>query len=142
MISANSLEEVYEVLSLMDKVSVMKIPEETLRYIINRRNSNYKTKINKKDIFNEKNISKDAMDLLCYFDYHYWISKEKRIKVDKIHQIRIQKAEEEKKIKYSNSEIFKRNENYKKDDYMPVTTKETSILNKIRKFLKNIFKIM
>lgn len=49
------------------------------------------------------------MALLYYFDYHYWINKEKRIQVDKIHQIRIQKAEE-KKIKNSNSEIFKRND--------------------------------
>ena len=53
MISANSLEEVYEVLSLMDKLSVMKIPEETLNFIIKSRNSNFKTQIDKNDIFEE-----------------------------------------------------------------------------------------
>ena len=101
MISPNSLEEVYEVLSLMDKLSVMKIPEETLTFIIKSRNSNFKTQIDKNDIFNEENISKEAMDLLCYFDYHFWIDEDKRKEVDRIHQIKIQKAEAEKKLKYN-----------------------------------------
>ena len=141
MISPNSLEEVYEVLSLMDKLSVMKIPEETLTFIIKSRNSNFKTHIDKNDIFNEENISKEAMDLLCYFDYHFWIDEDKRKEVDRIHQIKIQKAEAEKKLKYNTSDIFRKDENNRHENYLPVTIKENSSLNKIMNFLKNIFKL-
>lgn len=140
MISSNSLEEVYEVLSLMDKCSVMKIPEEILYFIKEKRNDKYRPQIDKNDIFNEKNISKEAMDLLCYFDYHYWIDENKRKQVDRIHQIKIQKVEEEKKLKYNTSDVFKKSENTKQGNYLTIKTKENSILKKIINFLKNVFK--
>ena len=28
--------------------------------------------IDKKDIFNEKNVNRETIDLLCYFYKHYW----------------------------------------------------------------------
>lgn len=50
MISSNTYEELYEILSYMDKVTVMKIPENILINIKNKRNINFKTKIDKNDI--------------------------------------------------------------------------------------------
>ena len=64
-------EELYEVLSNMDKTTVMRIPEEILNRIISQRNKNFKSSIDEDDLFNENNISKDAMDLLCWIDYNY-----------------------------------------------------------------------
>ena len=64
-------EELYEVLSNMDKTTVMRIPEEILNRIISQRNKNFKSSIDRDDLFNENNISKDAMDLLCWIDYNY-----------------------------------------------------------------------
>lgn len=72
MISSNTYKELYEILSYMDKVTVMKIPLEILQNIKKYKNNCYKTKIDKKDIFNEKNVNKETIDLLCYFYKHYW----------------------------------------------------------------------
>ena len=141
MISSNTYKEVYEILSYMDKITVMKIPESILNRIKEQRNIDFQTRIDKEDIFNEENISKEAMDLLCYFDYHFWIDEDKRKEVDRIHQIKIQKAEAEKKLKYNTSDIFRKDENNRHENYLPVTIKENSSLNKIMNFLKNIFKL-
>ena len=75
-------EELYEVLSNMDKATVMKIPEDILNKIITQRNTSFKTAIDDDNLFNENNISKEAMDLLCWIDYNYWTSPERK-KVEK-----------------------------------------------------------
>ena len=77
-------EELYEVLSNMDKVTVMKIPEEILNKIIIQRNASFKTSVDEEDLFNEDNISKETMDLLCWIDYNYWASPERKKEVDDI----------------------------------------------------------
>ncbi len=72
MISSNTYKELYEILSYMDKITVMKIPLEILQNIKKYKNNYYKTKIDKKDIFNEKNVNRETIDLLCYFYKNYW----------------------------------------------------------------------
>ena len=67
MISSNTYKELYEILSYMDKKTVMKIPLDILQNIKKYKNNYYKTKIDKKDIFNEKNVNRETIDLLCYF---------------------------------------------------------------------------
>ena len=83
MISPNTFEEVYEILSYMDKLTVMKIPENKLITINKKRNRDFKTKIDKKDIFNRNNMSQEAFDLLFYLDYNYWMDEEKKKKLRK-----------------------------------------------------------
>ncbi len=72
MISSNTYKEVYEILSYMNKITVMKIPTEILQTIKKKKNNNYITKIDKRDIFNENNVNRETIDLLCYFYKHYW----------------------------------------------------------------------
>lgn len=54
MISAEDYEEIYEILSCMDKMVVMKIPIEILNIINVKRNKEYVSKIDKNDLFNLK----------------------------------------------------------------------------------------
>ncbi len=72
MISENECEEVFEFLSYMDKNEVMKIPEELLIFIKNNRNVNFKTRIDKNDLFNFNNLSENALNFLIYIDKKYW----------------------------------------------------------------------
>ena len=108
MISNIAYQEVFEILSYMDKKTVMKIPQDILYTINDRRDTNYKTRINKYDIFNEQNITKEAMDLLCYLDYHYWMSSEKKKKVNEINMNIFRLEEEVKREKYSSLDVFKK----------------------------------
>ena len=70
-------QEVYEILSLMDKKTVMKIPLEILQTIKENRNKEYVTQIDKNDIFNIENLNEDTIKLLSLIDLNYWINTEK-----------------------------------------------------------------
>ena len=72
MISAKTYKELYEILSYMDKVTVMKIPISILQTIKDKKDNRYITKIDKNDLFNEHNVNRETIDLLCYFYKHYW----------------------------------------------------------------------
>lgn len=72
MISAKTYKELYEILSYMDKETVMKIPISILQTIKNKKDNRYITKIDKNDLFNEHNVNRETIDLLCYLYKHYW----------------------------------------------------------------------
>jgi len=138
MINENTYTEVYEILSSMDKMTVMKIPVELLKFIKDNRNENFKTLIDKNDIFNMNNISNETRHVLAWIDINYWMSEEKK------------KHLKEKYYKnhmsfYDLENIFK-NENHAKIQKSSNNTEITEykesiiikILNKIKKlFLKN-----
>ncbi len=106
MLTANDYQEVYKILSLMDKLTVMKIPEEILKNINKKRNKEYVTRIDKNDIFNEQNVSKTAMDLICYFEYNYWMDDKKKSEIERLHKKRIQEMEVEKRKRYNYNNLF------------------------------------
>ena len=108
MISADTYEELYEILSLMDKSTVMKVPIDILNTIKEQRNTEYQTKIDKNDIFNENNVNKETIDLLCYLDYHYWMDESKKSEVDLIRKQRLQEDENKKREQYNPNNIFKK----------------------------------
>ena len=81
MISADTYSEVYEILSYMNKSIVMKVPFEILEVIKENRNLNYISKIDKEDLFNLNNISKDTVNILAWLDVNYWIDNEKKEKI-------------------------------------------------------------
>ena len=112
MINANDYEEVYEILSKMDKSIVMKIPIEVLNNILEKRNKNYISKIDKNDIFNLDNMSENTKNILAWIDVNYWIDEEKKNILKK--KILLKNVEEEKlkKEKYD-SDIFKNKKNIK-----------------------------
>ena len=73
-----SFEQIGKIENILDKSKVICIPLECDKIRVNDElliiedNNYYKTKIDKKDIFNEKNVNRETIDLLCYFYKHYW----------------------------------------------------------------------
>ena len=133
MISSNTYEEVYEILSYMDKFTVMKVPEEILKVIKTKRNINFRTKINKNDIFNEENVSKETIDFICWLDYKYWIDEERKYEIDRINIEKVKKSEEEKRKKYNPDNIYKNRE--KKYTEIP-----TSNITSMIEYKESVFK--
>ena len=109
-------EELYEVLSNMDKATVMKIPEDILNKIITQRNTSFKTAIDDGDLFNENNISKETMDLLCWIDYNYWASPERKKEVDDI----------KKRESLARDENFDAHSIFEKNDMRPSNVESTN----------------
>lgn len=106
MITSNVYEEVYQILRYMDKITVMKIPQNILNNIITKRNVGFETQVDKNDIFNENNVSKDAIDILCWLDYNYWMNETKKREVDKICKEKRLEIEIKKREKYNIDNIF------------------------------------
>lgn len=77
MISSNTYSEVFEILSLMDKKVVMKIPEKILMNIKSRRNINYKLNLTPDNLFSNSIVSKEALEIIACLDVNYWMDKEK-----------------------------------------------------------------
>lgn len=143
MISGETYEEVYEILMCMDKDAVNKIPETLFNEIKEKRDIHYYTKVDKRDIFNENNISKEAMDLLCYIDYNYWMSDEQKRNINSINYKKEMADEEEKIKKYDPNDIFKNRDENKNTDNKEtalIEIKEDNLIDKIIKKIKNWFK--
>lgn len=106
-------QEVYEILSLMDKKTVMKIPLEILQTIKENRNKEYVTQIDKNDIFNIENLNEDTIKLLSWIDLNYWINTEKYENIKKISVNQMVLNELSKKEQFENTTIFNKKENNK-----------------------------
>lgn len=141
MVSSNTYEEIYEILSYMDKPTVMKVPENILKNISEKRNENFKTKIDKNDLFNEENASKEAIDILCWMEYKFWMNNERKNEIDRFKSTKLKEIENKKYEKYNPDNIFKKKnieENIQTNNVQLVEIKETSwfkrALDKILKF--------
>lgn len=98
--------EVFEILSYMNKKTVMKIPLEVLQYIKENRNITYISKINPNNIFNPENISKEAKNILACIDLEYLASDESRKEKLKIYKENERKYQEELSKKYKFNDMF------------------------------------
>lgn len=116
--------EAFEILSYMDKKSVMKIPEYILTKMKENRDLSYITKIDKNDIFNVDNISKNTVRILCWLDTEYLRIKELAVPEKDIFEDKKQKKIENKQ--QENTQMIE----YKKENIFE------KILNKIKEKLK------
>ena len=143
MISSNTYEEVYQILKSMDKVSVMKIPENILKNIIEKRNPKFKTKIDNNDLFKQENMSIQAMDLLCWITYNYWMNDHERSEIDKINNEFYIELEKERCKKYNSDLLLKKERqtnNDRKMNALIIVEKKgiiKNIIDKIKKLFRN-----
>ena len=143
MISGETYEELYEILGQMDKLTVMKIPETILNNINSKRNKDFKTKIDKYDLFNEENIRKETVDLLCWLDYNYWMSNARKEKVKKIINKNWEEENDYKREKYNPEKIFATtniDNNSELQNQELTEIPKDSFFTKLRKFFVKIFK--
>lgn len=99
--------EVFEILSYMNKKTVMKIPFEILQFLKENRNKEYISKINPNNIFNPENISNEAREILAYIDLEYLASEKSRKEKLCIYKENEKKYQEELREKYNTDELFK-----------------------------------
>ena len=139
MITENVYSEVYEILSYMDKMSVMKIPMEILNTIKENRNKKYISKINKKDIFNRNNVLPETIKYMAWIDVNFWETKEEKERLKKLHIKKIAQEEKEKSEKYRKIEYFKK-ENVSKTNYDTISAdiNKTEIIEYKEPLLKKL----
>ena len=147
MISSEIYSEVYEILKYMNKEVVMKVPIEILDNIKNKRDLNYKSQIDKEDIFNPKNVLPETIEVLNWIDFNFWMAEDK--KVELIQAVRKKEIEDNKvkKQKYDPNVIFSKNDEEdfgKKNDLelKDVSIAEVKRENLFKKLISNIKRIL
>lgn len=135
--------EVFEILSYMNKDTVMKIPFEILNIIKENRNLNYISKIDKNDIFNPDNLSEDAVAILAWLDLEYLASKESKKEKLKIYQENEEIYQQKLKEKYKVDNLFKndKQDNYKGNEEIFMEQTTSIIIYKDNIFFKMLKKI-
>ncbi len=84
MISGSAYQEVYELLCGLSTIDLSKIPLAILNEIDLKRDKNYKTNIDKCDLYNINNISKEALDLYMNLDYQYLMTQDEKNYIDDV----------------------------------------------------------
>lgn len=140
MIESDTYSEVYEILSYMDKSTVMKIPSEILEKIKEKRNKFYISNIDPNDIFNSQNVKKQTIDVLVCLDVNFWMTDEKKKKLKEKYYRKNTLQQE----MYNADNIFKKSKNneYKNavEEVLIVEYEEKNFWQKICANLKKMFK--
>ena len=137
--------EVLEILKYFPKKDYMKIPEEKIEFYKKNKDKNYIFTINPKVDLSKQNISREANAIIVNLYIDYFATEEQKVKIKEILELNQRKAEQEKRKKYNQENLFRKHDKYKTtnietsaNNTMLVEYKE-SILTRIR---KAIFKFL
>ncbi len=134
--------EVWDVLKYFDKNLVMKIPIEVLEYFKENRKKDYDTNIDREDIFNKENMSKEALAILAYFNMEYWSDDKHKKELIEMYRRNETNTNLEKNNKFDSNILFNNKQNETKTvttNILPEKYKESlwkRIINKIRKIMR------
>lgn len=136
----NAYKEVYEILKYVKKEDFDKIPKEFVQMVESKMNKQYEFKYDSTIEFENCNILKETKAILAYIFIHYWGSEEQVKKIKLKYRQDLIKEEEDKKIKYSYTDIFKPKvveENQKSIQIIEKKRKNIfiNIINKIKKYI-------
>lgn len=142
---AKAYVEVLEILKYFPQKDYMKIPEEKIQFYKQNKDKNYVFTINPKEDLSKQNISREANAIIVNLYRDYFATEEQKVKIKEILELNQKKAEQEKRKKYNQENLFRKNDKNKttntetlSNTTMPVEYKE-SILTRIK---KAIFKFL
>ena len=134
--------EVFEILKNISKEKVALIPKDIILRIREKRNVRYEVNIDWSKELDESQISKDAINIIGYFNYEYWTQdKEEKLKLEKIYY-----ENRKEKLKrlginvedISNENIFDKERDKEEITYLSV--KEETSFGKVKNTFKNLIK--
>lgn len=135
-----ALAEVDDVLKFTDKEIVDKIPQSFKDFIKQNKDTNYITNINPYLPINSQNIKDETKSIIALIYRSYIATEDEKKKFAEQDKITLEKYEEELKEKYSVENVFKKRKMKQQKETAIIVKEENGIWNKIKNFLKNIFK--
>ena len=133
--------EVLEVLKYIPKEDLEKVPKDIIQTLENKKDMEYKYKLNKNVTFDNQVLMNETKAILANFFRDYWATPEQRNAI--IEKERKEEWEEEQnKIKIDYDAVFKRNTKSvpPKKETQIVVVEEKKWYEKIVDWIKNIFK--
>ena len=147
---AKAYTEVLEILSYFSEEEYSKIPKEKIDFFQKNRDKTYKYSINPKIPLGEQPISKETNAIIISLFRDYFATEKQKETLNNLLKQNQDKKEKELRERYNTDNIFEnqsiiKNTNCQKNNIREksedlVAYKEQSMLEKIWKFIKNIFK--
>ena len=132
--------EVVSVLNYMEQDLVKKIPIKFLDFLKNlAKDTNKKINIDLNKSLLEQNISEESKDLIGLIYYNYLVDENEKKQILKIWSNNERKYQKNLENKYNLDNIFKINLENENNSELPVVIKKEKLIDKIIKFIKNIF---
>ncbi len=142
---ANAYAEMLEILKYISKEDYDKIPKRRIHLFETNANRNHVFRYNPNLTLDEQHVSLRTKYIIAILFRDYWATEQQREKILKKEKWDMMKAEEEKKEKYNQDNIFHRSnishtiyeENIPQENNALIEVKENifiKIVNKIKKF--------
>ena len=129
--------EVYEILNILGKKYIDKLPKDLYNLIDESRDKNIVVKIDGNNSIKNQNISNEAIEFICLLNLKYWTTAKEAEEL-----IKIYKANEEKWRKEVNN-IFKQEEKkIKQQNNSLIVKNKDSLFKIIIEKIKNLFRII
>ena len=137
--------EIVNFIELLDEYNRNKIPKKLMEFFKVEKDNNYTKVIDPKIPIKEQNLKKETLALIAMLNLQYWCEDEKeKQRLKKIYANNEIKYQEELRDKYNPDDLFKTKqkniENNHSQQTATIEYKELSIFQRIKEFIKNIFK--
>ena len=111
---ACAYKEIYEIMKLLPKELIDRIPKEKQDFFYNNMNKNYAFNITQ-ETFNANNILEETKAILTILFRDYWATPEQKEKIFEFENEAKKRIEEKAQIKYNPNNLFKKENNYNKE---------------------------
>lgn len=137
--------EIVNFIELLDEYNRNKIPKKLMEFFKVEKDNNYTKVIDPKIPIKEQNLKKETLALIAMLNLQYWCEDEKeKQRLKKIYANNEIKYQEELRDKYNPDDLFKTKQKNIETNHSQQTAmieyKELSIFQRIKEFIKNIFK--
>ena len=140
--------EVYQIVNMMEKIYLDKIPKNVIDFLDEARDKEYQPIIEVNKPLNEQKLQRYTMVLLAILDLNYWCDseEEKQELLDMFNrntEIKI-KQQKELEIKYNPDNLFKKKQTISEieenEELSMIEYKEPNIIKRILDKILNMFK--
>ena len=130
--------EVYEILKLVPKEEVVKIPQDVLKTIEYNMDKTYDYKIQENIEFEEQPMMIETKAILAVIYRDYWAGEEEKARIIEKQKYDIKITEEKKKDKYNSEDIFLNRKPVNKQNQELIIYKQFWYIQ-FKDFMKKIF---
>lgn len=137
----NAYTEIYEILSYMPISYIKKLPKELLNLFEQKRNKNYKYRINTDKKINEQEMLIETKSILAVLYKDFWSTPEKKEMILQKEKAERDSYQNKLREKYNPNNIFKNNSQSKKIQQDDVSNNKVFSSNvAMSKYKESIFK--
>ena len=135
------LVELDEILNMLSKEDLDKIPNDIKEAIKEQKDTNYIWNYDSTKSLSNQKLDRQTVAMLAYINMQYLVNSEQKALLEDMHKFNEQKLEKEKAEKYNSEELFKERNNTNTEQNKNVMMIEIKKEKWYKRFFSNIIKL-